>query len=986
MEPVLAKVAGVAAETIIKRIRRMAARRGYVKDAAVAVTERKLESQYSGYWPASLMRLLPSGRTQKDIDRFIRTPELQAFTRLLIASHMLGGRKELRSRLFGSLQEALLDFLPPVGVPETGDRTVKDQQIARYRRALHRYGEKFCEHLSASCAEAAEDIKQRSDDPATAQRWAYNAVASDILQAVEDSLAHLARDVRQRSSLDWVPRYRELFVDYHREIDSPDITDRRTIDYEALFVGPTVLQSDPKTLRPYDDIDVRQDETSFRRFWATLDQSVLLGDPGAGKSTSSTVAAIELCRGIGVVPFVVVLRELAETDFYLPELLAGVLRRKYEVVASPESLEKLLREGTSLVVFDGLDEIAETSHRANLARKIEAVASAYPFLKILVTCRKVGYRTAALRENQFSVFQIGPFSEVQTEEYVTKWFAAQTGLRGRGVEYPVHDFLAASSEMRDLTQNPLLLAFMCVLYRGLRTIPADRPALYDKCVQLLLGDRDKHYGIVKDVPSIEDTKTALSRVAFVELEGENPNGLTVSQLVGDLVPFLLSTVFATERRADRFVRDMLTWCRGRAWMFTDFGPDKDHKDLFTFTHASFREYFGALYFVRTNPDVEGVVDHLYPLVKEGKSEIYAQVCCALFEQGRLSGASTVVTTIADRLKADFPVLLDQDLRSIFEGRKRDQVDQVRSVGSAYLAGMADGIPLSPDATRSLVKLALEQTALGDSAAVARLLDPSYRHHESILELMVEDLIASVDALRVEAFARRQVWFAIHARYLLAGAAQGVPIRRKAVESLNGVVKAIGPYLKRYDGVLDIEYAMLLQSGNTDSANFVELDGAQFCQVFAFLFEQYTVPIPGVGPSSTIRWVFDSFRSEHREAMPVARVAAFLRDFGGAIDACLDRLYELPLPAHASIADFGFEAVMARIVTYSVECRSTLLFLVAAQMELNERLDPTSNYSVDRGEVERWAGQVGVGDRIGQLLARWARGEIDLWSPPAQNTG
>ena len=191
---------------------------------------------------------------------------------------------------------------------------------------------------------------------------------------------------------------------------------------------------------------------------------MLLGDPGAGKSTSSTVAAVELCRHTGIVPFIVVLRELRDVDFYLPELLATALR-KYEVVATPESLEKLLGEGASLVVFDGLDEIAETSQRAKLAKKIEAVAGAYPFLKIMVTCRKVGYRTAALRENRFSVFQIGPFSEAQTEEYVTKWFTAQAGLRGQDVEYSVHDFLTASSKMRDLTQNPLLLAFMCVLYR-----------------------------------------------------------------------------------------------------------------------------------------------------------------------------------------------------------------------------------------------------------------------------------------------------------------------------------------------------------------------------------------------------------------------------------------------------------------------------------------------------------------------------------------
>ncbi|WP_370964850.1 NACHT domain-containing NTPase [Amycolatopsis sp. cg9] len=990
---VLAKVAGIATESVVRRIRRVASGRGFGKGVAVEVTSEQLYRHHQGYWPASLSGMLPAGLNQQKIDSFLRTPEFETFTNQLIAVHLLSGHSDYRQRVRESIAEKLVDFFPPTDLRHDVDQVVSfDDLVARYKRKLNAYGIKLAEHLDASCSTAASIIKDRSENQVQVHELGFREVALDILNSIDDSLRHL---IRNRDNLTWTNLYNTRFYNYHSEITAPDLNVRMPINYAKLFVGPTVLETDSSTLQPFDDgSDGRPD--SFRRFYKNLDRSVLLGDPGAGKSTSSTVAALEIHRESNLIPFIVVLRELIEPEFYLPEYLADLLGRRYDVKATPESIEKLLYEGGVVVVFDGLDEVINNADRLTLARKIEIVSASYPLIKILVTCRKIGYAPARLNRS-FSTFSIGPFSEEQIEEYVTHWFDAQGKLRLAELDYVVQDFMLESKEMLDLTQNPLLLAFMCVLYRGARTLPEDRASLYEKCVALLLGERDKHYKVVAEHPSILNTKRALSRVAHKELK-EQRYGRPEKEITEDLIEFLTGPVIHSRERAAEFIKEMLNWCRGRAWMFTDVGPDPQHRDLFTFTHASFREYFGALYFVSTNRDAQSLVDHIFPLMEQGKSEIYAQVCCTIFDDALLSGASDVMLGLIRKLdeQQPHPILNHSEWQRRFDIKdgagstsrkeneladKREETSRIRSVAAAYLAGIANCLPsLSADAMSTLVGLAVAQTTLGDSAAIARLLDPASKHHEPILEILADHLSRSMAAAADTRTTRRQVWFALHAPYLLANMSSfAYPIKPTAVKALNKVVNTVSPHLKKYDGKFDVDYAMLIQSGSGTHRRLCDLDASEFCSVFSFLFDEYVLPIDGLGPRSVAIWVYDSFRGKRRETTPVARAARFLKNLGEGLIRHQSSLFDIPLPSHPAYAEHDFRSISERITAYPDSCRTALLFLIAAQIELNQQLDPMLKNDVSRKDLGQWAARL----RVDSIPSAWIKEESDLWCPSSQ---
>ena len=60
-------------------------------------------------------------------------------------------------------------------------------------------------------------------------------------------------------------------------------------------------------------------------------------------------------------------------------------------------VESLLVSGSALVIFDGLDELLDTSARSQVAAIIEQFCAEYPLTRVLVTSRTIGCRPGPTR-------------------------------------------------------------------------------------------------------------------------------------------------------------------------------------------------------------------------------------------------------------------------------------------------------------------------------------------------------------------------------------------------------------------------------------------------------------------------------------------------------------------------------------------------------------------------------------------------------------
>ena len=109
---------------------------------------------------------------------------------------------------------------------------------------------------------------------------------------------------------------------------------------------------------------------------------MLLGDPGGGKTTAANVLANFFASDpTRRIPFLVTLREYAAKtppQWSVAGHIEHTLSTLYQCDPPVGLVERLLLTGRAVVIFDGLDELLDTSRRRDVSDRLEQFCSAYP--------------------------------------------------------------------------------------------------------------------------------------------------------------------------------------------------------------------------------------------------------------------------------------------------------------------------------------------------------------------------------------------------------------------------------------------------------------------------------------------------------------------------------------------------------------------------------------------------------------------------------
>jgi hypothetical protein len=903
------------------------------------------------------MDRMPPDVNMKQIDAIMRCPELQLYARQLISLQIISGDHRIKRMIADQVNELLIDRVET----SHADR-LKDYSTAFFR------------HLSDACGAVSEKMKEDADAPAEVVQAAGYAVINEVMLSIDKYFELITRDTRRKYSKAWVQKYLNAFKETHSNIELPDLARRRSVPYSKLFVSPDLAALDDDTLLPKmrtGKVGQEPVRGSLAELQKSFDRMVILGDPGAGKSTVSTIIGVEATDEDDALPFIITLRSVDAPKFSLPELLATMLKSHYQIAnVSPDSLEEVLHERRTLLIFDGLDEILVNAQRVEFTRTIESIAGTYAFARIVVTCRRVGYPIAKLDGTLFSAYQIGHFSDTQIARYARKWFDLQEQWQGWSPKEFVSEFLRSSRGMLDVVRNPLLLAFVCVLYRGRRAIPRSRYSLYKKCVELLLGEWDQARGIIDEAPDSDDLQTALARIAHVF----GRKDVTSRKILDDLVPYLADNVVGSRSEASRYAKNLLALCRGRAWLFTDVGVDENHDDIFAFTHSSFYEYFLALYTVRSAGSSAELSDHLYSSITTGQSEVFTQICLALHQAGTEGGASEVLVHSIERFEREQAARIEASTsRPRTDEHQANEV--ARSVAAKSIVELADTTPLSRDALTQIAKLSLAQIAKGDCFPALTVLSDAYRHKIAMHEVIAEDLAGSARSLD-EIEDLRFVWFALHAGYLrLAGFDESsVPV--EYIVELRESIGHLRPAMRRVSGVGVFERALSFYAGAADEESIAD-ERPEL--TFTWAFEQHWQPVYGLGPKSLTTWVFDAFQSDDRRSMNVAGAAKFLRAIGRQTEEIGELPIGVALPRTAVDPHTFAERVrlcLPRIMAYPEAVRSGFAYVSMMALSMTSLGDPLAT-------VEAEAALMGLPlhDRGAAIRHSWHSESTEIWLPP-----
>lgn len=316
--------------------------------------------------------------------------------------------------------------------------------------------------------------------------------------------------------------------------------------------------------------------------------TVILGDPGSGKSTLLQYLALEWVEGkTEELPLLIELREyaLSSKNSFLEFFHSGCgVDWQFDQL----ELHQHLQDYSTLVMFDGLDEVFDRTVQSIILDDIIRFSQQYSKARILITSRIIGYNPERLQHANFRHFTIQSLNRIEIYEFIDRWYtqALENDTDKLRLTKRLKDAIANSKAIQNLADNPLLLTMMAILNRQ-QELPRYRTELYDQASRVLLHNWDvDHKRLKLPIDSIgQREKQEMLRLVSYEMQVSGGNLIHAEKLTIILTKYLHSQGYSESREKANVLIQQL---RERNFILCYRGAN-----TYSFVHRTFLEYFCA---------------------------------------------------------------------------------------------------------------------------------------------------------------------------------------------------------------------------------------------------------------------------------------------------------------------------------------------------------------------------------------------------------
>ena len=320
----------------------------------------------------------------------------------------------------------------------------------------------------------------------------------------------------------------------------------------------------------------------------------VLGRAGVGKTTLLQYLVLQAPHILKKIPILIKLRDLANFLNVVDPLnkIFTYIVEEFKACSLPDSelyIDKLLRSGKAIVLFDGLDELSKEQLRdQGLIQLLSRFVREYNESKFVITSRPPA------NDYQFPNFvyaEMSGFSLPQIEKLIKNWFGDNETASGFSEELHRPE----NAKLFNLAQNPLLLTLLCLLFTDLKAFPLQRHEVYEETLDSLLKELDdatlrSHKDIYGKL-SLKNKKALFARIATKMFE-RGPTTITKKDLYLELEEF-----FGNNRLEVEDVPNAIEKQNGIMI--------QTYRDTYAFCHPIFQEFFAAYYFAYVEQDKLG---------------------------------------------------------------------------------------------------------------------------------------------------------------------------------------------------------------------------------------------------------------------------------------------------------------------------------------------------------------------------------------------
>lgn len=420
---------------------------------------------------------------------------------------------------------------------------------------------------------------------------------------------------------------------------SPTIIENRVImatAHEADANLPSREEPQYSETQPRPSYTIRSNaiqdvSTSVEEWLSRHDKSVILGEPGYGKSALLRVIALQLIndrddpfrmRWNGLLPvwvsfggFSSAIQE--QPGLSLEDYFDQWLHQNSADAACP-LFRRAVKQGEMLLLVDGLDEGQSENAAKQAMDRISAFLSIRP-ISAVFTSRPRGYERIR-PDGAWPTARLGAFDEEQIRDFSTIWFeylempilGVQNGEENNSnAERRTNDFLKAiraNPRVMDLAKTPLFCQLLIDIFRYSHHLPEQRIKVYDKIVEMLLSDhpaaREQAAGRTRgdNAPRTDDMREMLMRLALHIQEKGGAGVISVADCQAIFCDFLTddvngpgSSLYEAKHQAQSIV--------GYAQTGLGLIVERAQNEL-GFFHLTIQEYLAAQAMVRKDEETQ----------------------------------------------------------------------------------------------------------------------------------------------------------------------------------------------------------------------------------------------------------------------------------------------------------------------------------------------------------------------------------------------